>query len=74
MTSNDDNNVDKHNHDDDNDDDAPFRSSLLARQDWGLGVDPVIMARERAKHKRTTIMTMIMTTIMTRKNDDDNDE
>ena len=37
MTNNDDNNVDKDDHDDDNDDDTPFRSSLLARQDWGLG-------------------------------------
>ena len=37
MTSNDDNNVDHDDHDDDNDDDTPFRSSLLARQDWGLG-------------------------------------
>ena len=37
MTNNDDNNVDDDDHDDDNDDDTPFRSSLLARQDWGLG-------------------------------------
>ena len=37
MTRNDDNNVDHDDHDDDNDDDTPFRSSLLARQDWGSG-------------------------------------
>ena len=37
MTNNDDNNVDKDDHVDDNVDDTPFRSSLLARQDWGLG-------------------------------------
>ena len=37
MTNNDDNIVDKDDHVDDNVDDTPFRSSLLARQDWGLG-------------------------------------
>ena len=47
------NNVDTDDHDDDNDDDTPFRSSLLARQDWGLGFGGGNAAVTNAVHART---------------------
>ena len=62
MTNNDDNKVDKDDHVDDDDDDTPFRSSLLARQDWGSGFGGgkhTTGAREEYPNPNTLTITLI---------------